>query len=125
VNYKAVPGVVYTHPELAQVGLTEADAVREGRQVRVGKFPMAANGRAKSIDDTDGMVKVVADAKTDKLLGVQILAPHASDMIAECVVAIEFGSSSEDLARSFHAHPTLPEAVKEAALAVDKRAIHY
>jgi dihydrolipoamide dehydrogenase len=125
VNYKAVPGVVYTHPELAQVGLTEADAVREGLQVRVGKFPMAANGRARSIDDTDGMVKVVADAKTDKLLGVQILAPHASDMIAECVVAIEFGSSAEDLARSFHAHPTLPEAVKEAALAVDKRAIHY
>ena len=125
VNYKAVPGVVYTHPELAQVGLTEADAVREGRQVRVGKFPMAANGRAKSIDDTDGMVKVVADAKTDKLLGVQILAPHASDMIAECVVAIEFGSSSEDLARSFHAHPTLNEAVKEAAMAVEKRAIHY
>ena len=125
VNYKAVPGVVYTHPVLAQVGLTEADAVREGREVRVGKFPMVANGRAKSIDDTDGMVKVVADAKTDKLLGVQILAPHASDMIAECVVAMEFGSSSEDLARSFHAHPTLPEAIKEAALAVEKRAIHY
>ena len=125
VNYKTVPGVVYAHPELAQVGLTEADAKREGIEVKVGKFPMAANGRAKSIDDADGMVKIVADAKTDRILGAQILAAHASDMIAECVVAMEFASSAEDLARSFHAHPTLPEAIKEAALAVDKRAIHY
>jgi dihydrolipoamide dehydrogenase len=124
VNYKAVPGIVYTHPELAQVGLTEADALREGHEVRVGKFPLSANGRAKAMDDTDGMVKIVADAKTDRLLGVQILAGHASDMIAECVVAIEFAASAEDLARSFHAHPTMSEAVKEAALAVDKRAIH-
>ncbi len=124
VNYKVVPGVVYTHPELAQVGLTEADAKREGLEVRVGKFPLVANGRAKAIDDTDGMMKVVADAKTDKLLGVQILAPHASDIIAEACVAMEFGSSSEDLARTMHAHPTLPEALKEAALNVDRRAIH-
>ncbi len=124
VNYRTVPGVVYTHPELAQVGLTEADAKREGHQVNIGKFPMSANGRAKSIDDTEGMVKIVADAKTDRILGVQILAAHASDMIAECVVAMEFASSSEDLARSFHAHPTLPEAIKEAAMAVEKRAIH-
>jgi len=124
VNYHTVPGVVYTHPEFAQVGLTEAEAKRDGYEVRVGKFPMTANGRALSIDDAEGLVKVVGDAKTDRLLGVQILAPHASDMIAECVVAMEFASSVEDLARSFHAHPTLEEAIKEAALAVEGRAIH-
>jgi dihydrolipoamide dehydrogenase len=124
VNYHVIPGVVYTHPELAQVGLTEADAQREGREVRVGKFLLSANGRAKSMDETEGMVKVIGDAKTDRLLGVQILAAHASDMIAECVVAMELGASVEDIARSSHAHPTLPEAIKEAALAVDKRAIH-
>ncbi len=124
VNYRVIPGVVYTHPELAQVGLTEADAIREGHEVRVGKFLISANGRAKSIDETEGMVKVIGDAKTDRLLGVQILSAHASDMIAECVVAMELGASVEDIARTSHAHPTLPEAVKEAALAVDKRAIH-
>lgn len=124
VNYKVIPGVVYTHPELAQVGLTEAEAQKEGKEVRVGKFLMSANGRAKSIDEVDGMVKVVGDAKTDRLLGVQILAAHASDMIAECVVAMELGASVEDIARTSHAHPTLPEAVKEAAMAVEKRAIH-
>jgi dihydrolipoamide dehydrogenase len=124
VNYHTVPGVVYTHPEFAQVGLTEADAKREGYEVKVGKFLMAANGRALSIDDAEGLVKVVGDARTDRLLGVQILAPHASDMIAECVVAMEFAASVEDLARSFHAHPTLEEAIKEAALAVEGRAIH-
>lgn len=125
VNYKTVPGVVYTHPELATVGLSEAEAKKEGIEVKVGKFPMLANGRAKSIDDAEGWVKIVGDAKTDRLLGVQILASHASDMIAECVVAMELAASCEDLARSFHAHPTLSEAVKEAALAVDKRAIHF
>ena len=124
VNYHTVPGIVYTHPELAQVGLTEADATRDGYEVKVGKFPLIANGRAKAIDETDGMVKIIADASSDRLLGVQILAAHASDMIAECVVAMEMASSVEDLARSFHAHPTLEEAVKEAALAVEKRAIH-
>jgi len=124
VSYSTVPGVVYTHPELAQVGLTEADAKRQGREVKVGKFPMLANGRAKSMDDIEGMVKVVGDAKTDRLLGVQILAAHASDMIAECVAAMEMGASTEDLARMNHAHPTLPEAVKEAAMAVEKRQIH-
>jgi dihydrolipoamide dehydrogenase len=124
VNYHTVPGIVYTHPELAQVGLTEADAKRDGYEVKTGKFPISANGRAKSIDETDGMVKIVADARSDRLLGAQILAAHASDMIAECVVAMEMASSVEDLARSFHAHPTLEEAVKEAALAVEKRAIH-
>jgi dihydrolipoamide dehydrogenase len=125
VNYKVVPGVVYTHPELAQVGLTEADAKREGIEVRVGKFPLRANGRALAMDDAEGTMKVVADAKTDRLLGVQILAPHASDIIAEACVAMEFHSSVEDLARTMHAHPTLPEALKEAAMAVDKRAIHF
>ena len=124
VNYRVIPGVVYTHPELAQVGLTEADAAREGIAVRVGKFLISANGRAKSMDETDGMVKVIGDAKTDRLLGVQILSAHASDMIAECVVAMELGASVEDIARTSHAHPTLPEAVKEAALAVEGRAIH-
>jgi len=125
VNYRTIPGVVYTHPELAQVGLTEAEARKEGREVRVGKFPMSANGRAKSIDDQEGWVKVVGDAKTDRVLGVQILAAHASDMIAECVMAMEMAASVEDIARTNHAHPTLPEAVKEAAMAVEKRAIHY
>jgi dihydrolipoamide dehydrogenase len=124
VNYKNIPGVVYTHPELAQVGMTEAEAQKAGIEVRVGKFLMSANGRAKSIDETDGIVKVVGDAKTDRLLGVQILAAHASDMIAECVTAMELGASVEDVARTSHAHPTLPEAIKEAAMAVDKRAIH-
>jgi len=124
VNYHTVPGVVYTHPELAQVGLTEADAKREGREVHIGKFPFSANGRAKSIDETEGLVKIVGDAKTDRLLGVQILGAHASDMIAECVMAMEMAASVEDVARTNHAHPTLPEAVKEAAMAVDKRAIH-
>jgi dihydrolipoamide dehydrogenase len=124
VNYHTIPGVVYTHPELAQVGLTEADAKKEGREVRVGKFPMSANGRAKSMDDMEGLVKIVGEAKTDRLLGVQILAAHASDMIAECVMAMELAASVEDIARTNHAHPTLPEAVKEAAMAVEKRAIH-
>ena len=124
VNYRTIPGVVYTHPELAQVGLTESDAKREGHEVRIGKFPFSANGRAKSIDEPEGVVKIVGDAKTDRLLGVQILGAHASDMIAECVMAMEMAASVEDLARTTHAHPTLPEAVKEAALAVEKRAIH-
>jgi dihydrolipoamide dehydrogenase len=124
VNYKVVPGVVYTHPELAQVGLTEADAKREGIAVKVGKFLVRANGRAISIDETEGMMKVVGDAKTDRLLGVQILSAHASDIIAEACVAMELSASVEDLARTMHAHPTLPEALKEAALAEDGRAIH-
>jgi dihydrolipoamide dehydrogenase len=124
VNYRTVPGVVYTHPEFASVGLTEAEAKRAGHEVSIGKFPMSANGRAKSIDETDGVVKIVGDAKTDRLLGVQVLAPHASDMIAECVMAMEMAASVEDVARTNHAHPTLPEAVKEAAMAAEKRAIH-
>src|SRR5438067_10223406 len=123
VNYSACPAVVYTHPELASVGLTEDDARRAG-EIKVGKFPMTANGRARGMDETEGSVKVIADAKTDRILGVHILCAHASDMIAEAVVAMEFQASSEDIARSFHAHPTLPEALKEAALGVEKRAIH-
>lgn len=123
VNYTACPAVVYTHPELASVGLTEDQAKTQG-EIKIGKFPILANGRAKSIDETEGSVKIIADAKTDRILGVHILSAHASDMIAECAVAMEFAATSEDLARSFHAHPTLPEAIKEAAMAVDKRAIH-
>ena len=107
VNYAACPNVVYTHPELAQVGLTEEDAVKAGHEVRVGKFPFLANGRARCMDDTDGLVKVVGDAKTDRLLGMHILCSHASDLIAEAAIAMEFASSVEDIARAFHAHPTL------------------
>jgi dihydrolipoamide dehydrogenase len=124
VNYRACPSVVYTHPELAAVGYTEDEARKQAGEIKVGKFPLIANGRARGMDETDGFVKIIADTKTDKLLGVHILAAHASDMIAEAVVAIEFSASAEDLARTFHAHPTLPEAIKEAALAVDKRPIH-
>ena len=124
VNYRACPNVVYTHPELAQVGLTEEDAKKERGEVKVGKFNFMANGRAVAMGETDGLIKIIGDAKTDRLLGVHVLGPYASDLIAEAVVAIEFASSCEDLARSFHGHPTLPEVMKEAALAVDKRAIH-
>ncbi len=123
VNYRACPGVVYTHPELATVGLTEEEASARG-PIKVGKFSFMANGRAKAMDATDGLVKVIADAKTDRVLGVHILGAHASDVIAEAVLAVEFAASSEDIARAFHGHPTLSEALKEAALAVDKRAIH-
>jgi dihydrolipoamide dehydrogenase len=125
VNYSAVPNVVYTFPELASVGLTEDEAKAKVGEVRVGKFPFSANGRARAMDATEGLVKIVGDAKTDRLLGMHILGARASDMIAEGAVAIEFASSCEDIARSVHAHPTLPEAVKEAALAVEKRAIHF
>jgi dihydrolipoamide dehydrogenase len=124
VNYLAVPNVVYTNPELASVGYTEDDARAKGLDIRVGKFPFMANGRARAMGQTDGFVKIIGDAKTDRLLGVHILAPRASDMIAEAAVAIEFASTVEDLARTVHAHPTLPEAVKEAALNVAKQSIH-
>ncbi len=124
VNYHAIPGVVYTHPELAQVGYTEEDAKAAGHEVKVGKFPFLANGRAKAMGETDGVIKMIADAKTDRILGIHILGPHASDLVAEAVLAVEFAASSEDIARCVHAHPTLAEAMKEAALAVDKRAIH-
>ena len=121
VNYETVPGVIYTWPELASVGATEEQLKAKNINYKVGSFPFAANGRAKALGSTDGSVKILADAKTDRVLGVHILGPRASDLISECVMAMEFGASSEDIARSFHAHPTLPEAIREAALAVDKR----
>jgi dihydrolipoamide dehydrogenase len=122
VNYHTVPGVIYTWPEVASVGYTEEDLQAKGIEYNAGTFPFMANGRAKSLGSTDGQVKVLADKHTDRLLGVHIIGPRASDMIAEAVVAMEFGGSAEDIARSFHAHPTLSEALREAALAVDKRA---
>ncbi len=124
VNYETVPGVVYTWPEVAVVGQTEEQLKEAGTEYKIGKFPMTANSRARANDDTDGVVKVLADAKTDRILGVHIIAADAGNLIHEAVVAMEFGGSAEDLARSFHAHPTLNEAVKEAALAVSGRAIH-
>lgn len=123
VNYATCPAVIYTHPELAQVGLDEQQAAKLG-PIKVGKFNFMANGRAKAMEQTEGMVKIIADGKTDRILGVHILHARASELIHEAVVAMEFQASSEDLARSFHAHPTLNEAIKEAALAVEKRSIH-
>ncbi len=124
VNYDVIPNVVYTEPELAQVGLTTAQAKEKGFEVAEGKFYFRGNGRALSMEAGDGLVKIVADQNTDKVLGVHILGPRASELIAEAAVAMEFSASSEDIARTCHAHPTLSEAVKEAALAVDKRSIH-
>ncbi len=124
VNYKVIPNVIYTHPELASVGLTEEEAREGGREVKVGKFSMMANGRSIANGDREGMVKIIADAKTDRILGVHILAAAASELIAEAVTAMEFHASSEDLARTVHAHPTVSEAVKEAALGVDGRMLH-
>ncbi|MFN4241984.1 MAG: dihydrolipoyl dehydrogenase [Tepidisphaerales bacterium] len=124
VNYNAVANVIYTDPELASVGRTEDELKAQGVPYKVGKFPFSANGRAKAMDATEGTVKVLAHAETDRLLGVHILGPRASDMIAEAATAIEFAASCEDIARSVHAHPTLSEALKEAALACDKRALH-
>jgi dihydrolipoamide dehydrogenase len=124
VAYDCIPNVVYTWPEFASVGLTEEDARAAGREVAVGTFPFLANGRAKAMGEKDGQVKIVADAKTDRILGAHIVGPRASDLVAELVLALEMGASAEDVARTVHAHPTLPEAVKEAALAVAKRALH-
>jgi len=124
VNYDAIPNVVYTAPELASVGLSEEEAAARSLAVAVGAFPFMANGRARCLGETEGTVKVLADARTDRIVGVHILGPRASDLIAEVTLAIEFEASAEDLARTPHAHPTLPEAVREAALAVAKRAIH-
>jgi dihydrolipoyl dehydrogenase len=124
VNYDCIPNVVYTHPELASVGVSEEEARERGHEVRVGTFPFQANGRAKAMGEREGQVKLVADAATDRLLGAHIVGARASDLIAELVVAMELGASAEDVARSVHAHPTLPEAVKEAALGVAGRAIH-
>jgi dihydrolipoamide dehydrogenase len=124
VNYNVIPGVVYTAPEVASVGKTEDELKAANIAYTAGKFPFTANGRAKVNKTTDGFVKVLADAETDRVLGVHIIGPHAGEMIAEAAVLMEFGGSAEDLARTCHAHPTLTEAVKEAALAAGKRAIH-
>ncbi len=124
VNYGVIPGVIYTYPEVASVGQTEEELKEAGIVYNIGKFPFTANGRAKVNRQTDGFVKVLADAKTDRVLGVHIIGPDAGNMIAEAAVLMEFGGSAEDLARTCHAHPTLTEAIKEAALAADKRAIH-
>lgn len=124
VNYDAIPGVVYTWPEVASVGRSEEELKQAGVAYKAGKFPFLANGRARAMNATDGFVKILADAKTDRVLGVHIIGAEAGTIIAECVLAMEFGASAEDIARTCHAHPTLNEVVKEAALAVDGRAIH-
>jgi len=124
INYDAIPGVVYTWPEVGAVGKTEEELKQAGVDYKVGKFPFTANGRARAMGDTEGFVKILADRKTDRVLGAHIVGPDAGTLIAEMAMAIEFGASAEDVARTCHAHPTLTEAVKEAALAVDGRPIH-
>jgi dihydrolipoamide dehydrogenase len=124
VNYEVIPNVVYTNPEIASVGATEEELKEKGVAYKVGKFPFSANGRARAMRATDGFVKFLADAETDRVLGVHIIGPFAGELIAEAAVLMEFSGSSEDLARTCHAHPTLSEAVREAALAVEKRGIH-
>jgi dihydrolipoamide dehydrogenase len=124
VNYDAIPGVVYTHPEIASVGKTEEELTAQNVPFKKGSFPFMANGRARALGSTEGRVKILAHAQTDRILGVHIIGPRAGDLIAEAAVAIEFSASAEDIARSSHAHPTLAEVMKEAALAVDRRAIH-
>ena len=124
VNYDTIPGVIYTTPEVASIGQTEEQLKEKNIKYKIGKFSFMANSRAKAIDDTEGFVKILADEKSDKVLGAHLIGPHAGELIAEIGVAMEFGASSEDIARTCHAHPTFSEAVKEAALSVDKRAIH-
>ncbi len=125
VNYDVIPGVIYTSPEVASVGKTEEQLKSEKKNYKVGKFPFLANSRAKVNNETDGFVKILADSSTDKVLGVHIIGAHCGNMIAEMALAMEFGASAEDIARTCHAHPTHTEAIKEAALAVDKRPIHF
>jgi dihydrolipoamide dehydrogenase len=125
VNYDVIPGVIYTSPEVATVGKTEEQLKNDNKSYKVGKFPFLANSRAKVNNETDGFVKILADSETDKILGAHIIGPHCGDMIAEIALAMEFGASAEDIARTCHAHPTHTEAIKEAALAVDKRPIHF
>jgi dihydrolipoamide dehydrogenase len=124
VNYGVIPSIVYTWPEVASVGETEEELKARGQEYKSGKFPFMANGRARAMGDTDGFVKILADKATDRVLGCHILGPDAGTLIAEVAIAMEFGASAEDVARTCHAHPTLNEAVKEAALAVDGRALH-
>jgi dihydrolipoamide dehydrogenase len=125
VNFNTIPWVIYTSPEIAWVGRTEQQLKADGVAYKVGPFPFLANGRARALGDTTGMVKFLADASTDEILGVHIVGPQASELIAEAVVAMEFKASSEDIARICHAHPTLSESMKEAALAVDKRTLNF
>jgi dihydrolipoamide dehydrogenase len=124
VNYDVIPGVVYTSPEVASIGKTEEQLKNTNHAYKVGKFPFMANSRAKTINEPEGFVKILADENTDKVLGVHMIGPHAGELIAEMALAMEFGASSEDIARTCHAHPTFSEAIKEAALSVDKRPIH-
>ena len=124
VNYDIIPGVIYTSPEVAYVGKNEEELIEKKINYKVGKFPFMANSRAKAINEPEGFVKILAESTTDRVLGVHIIGPHAGEMIAEMSVAMEFGASSEDIARTCHAHPTFSEAIKEAALSVDKRQIH-
>ena len=124
VDYNTVPAIVYTHPEVASVGKNAEELTEAGVPFKVGKFPFMANGRAKAVGETDGLVKILAHAKSDRILGVHIVGPHAGDLLSEAVVAMSFAASAEDLARICHAHPTLTEALKEAAMDVDKRAVH-
>ena len=125
VNYDIIPGVIYTTPEVASVGKTEEQLSQEKINYKIGKFPFMANSRAKAVNESEGFVKILADQVTDKVLGVHIIGPHAGELIAEVALGMEFGASAEDIARTCHAHPTYSEAIKEAALAVDKRAIHF
>jgi dihydrolipoamide dehydrogenase len=125
VNYDTIPGVVYTHPEVANVGLTEEQLKEQGIAYNKGVFPFMANSRAKTIGDFEGMVKILADKTTDKILGIHIIGPNAGEMIAEGVLAMEYGASSEDVARTCHAHPTMSEAFKEACMATYDKTIHY
>src|SRR5204863_10024938 len=125
VNYDVIPNVVYTYPEIASVGKSEEELKQAGIAYNVGKFPFTANARARINLTADGFVKILADAKTDRVLGVHIIGPDAGNMIGEAAVAMEFGASSEDIARTCHAHPTLSEAIKESALALVKRAINF
>jgi dihydrolipoamide dehydrogenase len=123
VNYKAIPSVIYTAPEIAWVGLTEEQAKAGGRNIKVGSFPFAASGRARAMEAGAGFCKIVADAGSDEILGIHLIGPMAGELVAEAVLAMEYSASCEDLQRTIHAHPTLSEAVHEAALAADRRAI--
>jgi pyruvate/2-oxoglutarate dehydrogenase complex dihydrolipoamide dehydrogenase (E3) component len=125
VNYGCIPSVMYTHPEVAWVGQTEAEVKESGIKFKVGNFPFTANSRAKTNLETEGFVKIIADAETDRILGAHIIGPGAGEMIAEATLAVEYGASSEDVARTCHAHPTLAEAFKEAAMATYSKPIHF
>jgi dihydrolipoamide dehydrogenase len=125
VNYNIIPSVVYTWPEVASVGATEEELKKTGISYKIGKFPFLANSRARASGNTDGLVKILADSSNDRVLGAHIIGPDAGTLIAEVAAVMEFGGAAEDLARTCHAHPTLSEAIKEAALAVDKRTINF